>query len=237
MKVTIHRKGAISLAGAMLICLQLTGQTREVHGRLTAFRNFGVYNLEVKSKRAGDAVLTDSAGWFSLECESRDVILIRSKVFEPVTYRVNEGTDSIAINLVFIDNRKNRKVATGYGYLKSEDLSFAMNHLRQQNNDFCNYSSVYELIEGRFPGVDVDYRGINGSIYIRGRGSFGLNSSALTVVDGVITDGIGHISPCDIKSIDIIKDGMTAMYGSEGGNGVVVIETMRGLGDAGWQEQ
>jgi TonB-dependent SusC/RagA subfamily outer membrane receptor len=201
-----------------------------VHGRLTAFRNLAVYNLEVKSKKAKNVTLTDSTGWFQLQCERKDVILIRSKVFEPVSYRLNERTDTIELNLIFIDTENNRQVATGFGYLKEDELGFAMNHLRHQNNDFCNYSNVFELIEGRFPGVQVDYNGNRGSIIIRGRGSFGLNSSALTVVDGVITGDIGHISPCDISSIDIIKDGMSAMYGSEGGNGVVIIETIHGLG-------
>jgi TonB-dependent SusC/RagA subfamily outer membrane receptor len=77
----------------------------------------------------------------------------------------------------------------------------------------------------------VDYNGSGGSIYIRGSVSAGSSNSALTVVDGVITGGIGHISPCDIRSIDIIKDGMSAMYGSEGGNGVVIIETIHGIGN------
>lgn len=206
-----------------------TAQTRNVVGRLTAFRDFAVIDLKVKSKNAKEIVRTDSAGWFHLQCEKKDVILIRSEVFEPVSYRVNEKTDTILINLIFLDNESNRQVATGFGYLKEDELSFAMNHLRHQNNDFCNYSNVFELIEGRFPGVQVDYNGHRGSILIRGRGSFGLNCTALTVVDGVITGDIGHISPCDIRSIDIIKDGMSAMYGSKGGNGVVVIETMHGL--------
>jgi TonB-dependent SusC/RagA subfamily outer membrane receptor len=209
--------------------LSSSAQTRTVHGHLTAFRNFAVYNMEVKSKKSKDVVRSDSTGWFQLQVERKDVILIRDKVFEPVTCRVNEKMDTIHLNLIFIDSEKNRKVATGFGYLKKDDLGFAMNHLHHQNNDFCNYSNVYELIEGRFPGVQVDYNGNRGSIIIRGRGSFSLNSSALTVVDGVITGDIGYISPCDISTIDIIKDGMSSMYGSKGGNGVVVIETINGL--------
>ena len=210
-------------------CFSLAGQDRIVHGQLTAFRNFAVFGVEVRSKKANDLVRTDSTGWFHINCKNKDVILIRAKVFEYVSYRVNKNTDTIHYNLVFVDNQRNREVTTGYGYLKEDELSFAMNHLRHQNNDFCNYSNVYELIEGRFPGVRVDYSGNSGSIIIRGRGSFGLSSSALTVVDGVITQDIGHISPCDISSIDIIKDGMSAMYGAEGGNGVVIIETVHGL--------
>ena len=60
------------------------------------------------------------------------------------------------------------------------------------------------------------------------QGSAGAGNSALCVVDGVISGNIGWINPCDIKSVSIMKDGMTAMYGSQGANGVVIIETRRG---------
>ncbi len=221
------KRSIISLAFLLFWLTLSNGQARMVHGRLTAFNTYPVLNMEVKSKKAGNSVLTDSSGWFSIECMKKDVVLIRSKVFESLTIRVNEDTDSIVRNLIFIDNRDNRQVATGFGYMSQENLAFAMNHLTRQNNDFCNYNNVFELIEGKFPGVVVESRGSGGAIYIRGSSSSGARSSALTVVDGVI-GGIGWISPCDVQSIDIIKDGMSAMYGSEGGNGVVIIETIHG---------
>ena len=92
-------------------------------------------------------------------------------------------------------------------------------------NDFSKYNNIYELISGRFSGVQV-MKG--GAIIIRGVGSFSLNSSALIVIDGVPYSNsniLNSIHPTQIKSIDIIKGAKSAMYGARGSNGVVVIET------------
>jgi hypothetical protein len=59
---------------------------------------------------------------------------------------VGPDTDSLQINLIFIDTEANRKLATGYGYIDEEDLAFAMSHLEQENNEFCNYSNIYSGI-------------------------------------------------------------------------------------------
>ena len=224
----IMKKFVVSLAVLILLGSLSFGQTRTIHGRLTTFNTFALSNVEVNAKQAKSSVVTDSLGCFALECSTKDIIRITPKAFRPYSRRVNEDTDTLVINLVFIDSKSNRQMATGFGYISEENLSFAANHLEHQNNDFCNYNSVYELIEGRFPGVIVETDGRSGSIYIRGSRSAGASNRALTVVDGLITGGLGSINPCDVRSIDIIKDGMTAMYGSEGGNGVVVIETIRG---------
>ena len=212
----------------VFVVAPIMGQTRTVHGRLTAFNAYPVQNMEVTAKKAKTSVQTDSAGWFSIECQEQDIIRVRSKIFSTVTIRLSEHTDTLLLNLIFFDVGNNREVATGFGYLRAEDLTFAVNHLDHQNNDFCNYENVYELIEGRFAGVIVEYSGSGGAIYIRDSRSAGASTRALTVVDGIIQGGIGWIHPCDIKSINIIKDGMTAMYGSQGANGVVVIETLFG---------
>jgi TonB-dependent SusC/RagA subfamily outer membrane receptor len=204
------------------------GQNRTVYGKLTLFNTYPVSNLEVAAKKAKTVAVTDSSGWFALECAEKDIIMIRSEVFSPVNLRLNERTDTVLLNLIFLDQGDNRELATGFGYIRQEDLTFAMNHLGYQNNDFCNYNNIYDLIEGRFPGVIVESDGNDGAIYIRGSSSAGASNNALTVVDGIITGGIGWINPCDVKSINIMKDGMTAMYGSDGSNGVVVIETHRG---------
>ncbi len=123
-----------------------------------------------------------------------------------------------------MDSKKNRELAVGYGYINEADLTYAVSHLEQQNNEYCNFLNIFDLISGRFAGVTVS----GNAIYIRGLTSINGSNVALYVVDGVITSTIGDITPCDVKSINVIKDGMAAIYGSRGSNGVVVIETRRG---------
>ena len=179
-----------SLALLLFAIVTSVGQSITIHGRLTAFNTFYIPNLKVISKKANDSAVSDSLGWFHISCLEKDVIKIESKVFKPLSVRVDKGTDTLILNLVFLDTKKNRQVATGFGYISEENLSFAMNHLEAKNNDFCNYNTIFDLIEGRFPGVMVESNGSGGSIYIRGSRSAGASPRALTVVDGII-GGIG----------------------------------------------
>ncbi|MBE9509632.1 MAG: TonB-dependent receptor plug domain-containing protein, partial [Bacteroidetes bacterium] len=114
-----------------------------------------------------------------------------------------------------------RELAVGYGYINEEDLIYAASHLEQENNDFCNYANIFDLIKGRFSGVTVS----GNNVYIRGSGSFTGQTQALYILNGVETGSIDWISPCQIKSIDILKDSNAAIYGARGGNGVVIINT------------
>lgn len=216
-------KTIIASLACLLVSLPLLSQNRVVHGTLSTFNTYPVGNVEVVAKKAGSKVQSDVQGRFDIVCEDKDVIKIKSRVFNPVTLRIGPETDSITINLVFIDNEKNRNYAVGYGYIGEEELTYAVSNLQQKNNDFCSYTSIFELITGRFAGVTVG----NKAVYIRGMNSINSGSEALYVVDGVITPSIDWISPCTVSSIDVMKDGAAAIYGSRGANGVVLIELIR----------
>ncbi len=203
----------------------VVAQTRVIHGKLTCFNRYPVQNVEVASKKAKSRTMTDSLGQFSIVCEEKDVIQIKPKTFQPVKKRVNTDTDSLNINLLFIDTRENRELAVGYGYVSEKDLSYAIDNLQQDNNEFCNYSDIFDLVRGRFSGVTVSG---NAFLIRGGNNSFTAGASeALVVVDGVPTMAYDHISPCDIKSINILKGSEAAIYGTRGGNGVVLIETKK----------
>ncbi len=212
----------------MFLASSTYSQTRVVYGQLTAYNKYPLQNIEVKTKKSKAAVKSDSLGLFSIVCQENDVIRIRPKAFQSVSRKVGPDTDTLLINLVFINSRANRELATGYGYINQQDLSYAVSHLEQENNEFCNYENIFELIRGRFPGVTVSRNNYGGAIYVRGATSINMSSEALYVVDGGVTSNIDWIHPCDIRSIDVLKDGMTAIYGSRGASGVVVIETKRG---------
>ncbi|MDF1575895.1 MAG: TonB-dependent receptor plug domain-containing protein [Bacteroidales bacterium] len=204
-------------------------QTRVIFGELTAYNKYPVANIEVKAQKSKASTRSDSLGNFSLVCQEKDQIKIKAETFKTVSRKVDKNTgDTIRINLVFMDSKKNRDLAIGYGYMEKEDLTFAADHMQQENNEYCNFSNVYELLKGKFPGVAVD--GTTGSyrVFIRGAQSINSSSEVLMIVDGSTAASIDGLNPCDIKSIDVIKDGMASMYGSRGSNGVILIETKRG---------
>jgi TonB-dependent SusC/RagA subfamily outer membrane receptor len=216
-------KHIIAVITGMLLAAGAVGQTRVVRGKLTTFNTYPVQNVEVQAKKAGTSALSDSTGQFSIVCMEEDVIRIRPKAFKQVSVKVGPDTDSLLVNLIFINTKKNREIAVGYGYMDEDDLSYAVSNLQQENNEYCNYSNIYELIRGRFAGVEVE----NGQVIIRGNRSFYGPNEALYVVDGIIVNSIDWISPCDVKSINILKDSAAAAYGSRGANGVVIIDLKR----------
>jgi len=188
-------------------CLLFTSvsiaQTRVVHGVLTAYNKYPVANIEVVAKKSKSSTMSDSLGNFSIVCEEKDQIKIKAETFKTVSRKIN-------------------------GFMKKKDLTFASEHMQQENNEYCNFANVYELLKGRFPGVTVD--GTSGSyrVFIRGAQSINSSSEVLFVLDGSSGANIDGLNPCNIKSISVIKDGMAAMYGTRGSNGVIVIETKRG---------
>ena len=212
----------------LLFSVTTIAQTRVVHGVLTVYNQYPVANIEVTAKKSKASTQSDSDGYFSIVCKEKDVIKIKPETFKMVTRNVDKNTDTLQINLVFMDSKKNRDLAVGYGYMEKEDLTFAADHMQQENNEYCNFNNIYELLKGKFPGVQVD--GTTGSYRVFVRGSQSINSSneVLFIVDGSPSGNVSSLHPCNIKSIDVIKDGMTSMYGARGANGVILVETKRG---------
>ena len=210
----------------ILFSLSSVAQTRVVKGKLITFNTYPVQNVEVASKKAKSTVMTDSLGQFEIVCNEKDVIMIKAKVFQSFNKKVKEDDDYISANLIFRDTPENREIATGLGYITHEQLTFALAHMADENNDFCNYTDVFSLVKGKFPGVTVksNSMGTDG-IFIRGDKSLYGDNEAIYVVDGVRVGDVSFVNPCEMATIDILKDGGAALYGSQAANGVVVIET------------
>lgn len=148
-------KKMIALALGTALSTMIFAQNRVVYGTLTAFNAYPVQNVIVTAKKAKSEAVSDSMGHFSIVCFQQDVIKIKPKAFRPVTRKMGPETDSMLINLIFIDNKTNRDLAVGYGYMNESELTYAVSHLQQENNEYCNYANIFDLIKGRFAGVVV----------------------------------------------------------------------------------
>ncbi|RLD70730.1 MAG: TonB-dependent receptor [Bacteroidetes bacterium] len=218
-------KQIIAITALLLASFSLMAQNRVVYGKLTVYNTFPIKNVEVTSKKAKAATTSDSLGYFAIVCQVKDVIQIKPKAFQSVNKSVKGETDTLRINLIFINSKKNREIAVGYGYLSEEDLNYAVSHLEAENNNFCSYTNIFDLIRGQFSGVTVT----DNAVFIRGGNtSFTPGASAaLFVVNGQPTTGVDWISPCEIATIDILKGSDAAIYGTRGGNGVILITTRK----------
>jgi len=222
-----HMRTTALITLCLLLVLPVFSQTRVVNGKITAFNHYPVQNVKVASKKNKSAVVTDSLGRFQLVCDEKDMIMIKTKVFESFNERVTADDDSVSINLIYRDSKKNREMAASMGYLNPDQLTYALSHLTYENNNFCNYPDIYSLLRVNFPEVEI----INGAggagkgVSIRGQKSINLSSEAVYEVDKMIVTDISFINPCDIATIDIMKSGQTAVYGTQAINGVLKIQT------------
>ena len=120
--------------------------------------------------------------------------------------------------------RDDREVEVGYGTTPKENLTHSVASIGVKENEIQGYRDIYEYLEGRVAGVEVtpDKR-----IIIRGLGTFNGSSDPLILVDGQEMQDISSINPNELKSIDILKDSSTAIYGVRGANGVILIRLKR----------
>jgi TonB-dependent SusC/RagA subfamily outer membrane receptor len=173
-------------------------------------------------KSTKQIVETDSLGRFSVGVNNTDKLKATAHGFNNQSIKLKENTKVVGINMNLISGEKGRAYAIGYGHVLDEDKLNAVSQMTQDDVDFSKYSTMYDLIRGKFAGVQV----IGNQVIIRGiKGNS--NSAALIVVDGVSRNRsvLSAITPSQVKSINIIKDGSSAVYGIKGANGVVVIET------------
>lgn len=204
-------------------------QEKVIHGVVTTFDSIPLIDAEIQNRSTKQKVLTDSLGRFAIPGTTGDKLKISARGFYNEKAKIGEKTKYVAANLKLKPGKKNVEYAIGYSKVSDRDKLNALATMTNDDVDFSQYSSIYELIKGRFAGVQV----VNGEIIIRGINSINSSSAALIVVDGVPTDGsaLNSIPPIQVKSINVIKDGSSAIYGSRGANGVVIIETKRGGDD------
>ena len=103
-----------------------------------------------------------------------------------------------------------------------------VSNVKVKKHESQTYSSMYDYLRGRVPGVQVT---ADNRIIIRGIGTNSGNTDPLILVDGVEVTDLSTIDPAYVKSVDVIKDGSTAIYGMQGGNGVIIIKTVGATGN------
>ena len=123
--------------------------------------------------------------------------------------------------------RDDEQVEVGYGTQSKRNLTTSVSNLKVRKNESQTYTDMYDYLRGRVPGVTVtsDKR-----IFIRGISTNSDNTDPLILVDGVQVTDLSTLNPAFVKSVDVIKDGSSAIYGMQGANGVIIITTL-GSGD------
>lgn len=175
--------------------------------------------------------VTDSQGKYAITVKKGETLIFSFVGFKNHQFTVNDaGTLNIKLdaNVQVLDE----VIAIGYGTMKKSDLTGAVTSIKAEQLQRTPAAGIDQALQGRAAGVTVNASsgqpGAPAQIRIRGIGTVN-NSAPIFVVDGIIVDDVSFLSPNDVASTEILKDASaTAIYGSRGANGVILITTRKG---------
>lgn len=220
----------------MLLFATLTASAQQVKvtGTVTDPGGEPLVGVSVKANASG--TITDIDGKYSIDVPSAGSITFSYVGFETIVEKVN-GRKNINVMLKEKNDVLNEVVVIGYGTMDKKELTSAISHVGEK--DFLTISSLDPsmMIQGKVAGVSITNTGAGdpnnqASIQIRGVSSRSAGLGPLVVIDGVPGGNLTNINPNDIASFDILKDGAaSAIYGTRGSNGVIVVTTKKGTKD------
>lgn len=229
----MKKKGAFLVGMILLLAGTVFGQAGiTVTGQVTE-KNTGepVIGATVVIKGETIGTTTDAGGYYSLKNVSANATLVYSFVgLKPQEVGVNRRT---VINVELDEDSKliDEVVVVGYGVQRKSDLTGAVASIKSDDLQKTAVANVANALQGRVSGVMVSANGTPGGepeVKIRGIGTTN-NSSPLYVVDGMFVNDIGFLNSHDIASMEVLKDASaTAIYGSRGANGVIIVTTRQG---------
>ncbi len=209
-------------------------QAKTIKGKVYAPDNTALGGVTVAVKGGKKKTVTNEQGAFSIAVpDSASPVL----VFSYVGYQVQElaATSSfMEVRMLSVSNALNDVIVVGYGTQRKKDVTGAVASLNNEKITQTGVPSPSQALQGRVAGVMVDRSGVrpgdDARVQIRGRRSIKTGSDPLYVIDGIPIDvGISELNPNEIESMEILKDASaTAIYGSRGANGVILITTKRG---------
>lgn len=226
----------------------------QISGSVFSEKNIPLVGATVKIKNTNIAIITDINGNFKLEVpKEKNIIVVSFLGFEQQEFVITNQKEIIIQLQEKIETIK-EVVVIGYGEVKKEDITGAITSVKPSDVNKNQSQGIENLLQGKSAGVIVSQNGFEPTapinIQIRGINSLGMGTQPLYVVDGIVINsareenvdpleggntylasqnGLVGINPKDIESIEILKDASaTAIYGSRGSNGVILITTKRG---------
>lgn len=233
MKKRLLRKNLVLL---FLLFSFLSGHAQNfpVTGKVTDDSGAPLEGATILEKGTKNSTLTKEGGVFRLSVLSGKAKLIISFVGHESQEIAVDDRANLMLSLKKSNDNLSDIVVVGYGTVKRSDVTGAVAGINQKDIRSRPVDNALSAMQGKVAGVDVgsnERPGTLPTINIRGVRSLTASNTPLFVVDGIplISGGIDNINPGDIESIDVLKDASaTAIYGSRGANGVVIVTTKQG---------
>ena len=208
---------------------------KKISGKVTDTKGESIPGASVKIKNTTTGVATDIDGKFSLNVPNNATLVVTSVGYDNQEVILNSRSEVIII-LKINTKELQEVVVVGYGTQRKVDITGSTASVKGEELVKQPVLTATQAIQGKVAGVQIINSGQPGSspiIRIRGTSTALAGTATLFVVDGVLTDDITNINTADIVNLDVLKDASsTAIYGSRGANGVIIITTKRGaIGD------
>jgi TonB-linked outer membrane protein, SusC/RagA family len=196
----------------------------------------GLPSVSVKLKGTSTTTSTDVNGNYSITIPNGSGTLVFSSVGFAVQEIPVADRSTINVTLVTEDKTLSEIVVVGYGTQKKSDITGSIVSINEKSLREVPVANLSQALQGRGSGIDIQKGSGNSKpgtapvIRIRGARSIGADNDPLFVVDGIPYNGnINDINPDDVVSVEVLKDASsTAIYGSRGANGVILVTTKRG---------
>lgn len=237
-----QQKSLVALALTCVLCLLPVkgwSQSESVQGSVIDVSNGDpIAGAFVTVKGTDTGVSADQDGRYSLLLKGLDNPVLVVSCIGYKTQEISVGKSSI-INVSLSPDSEflNEVVVIGYGTLDKKELTSAVSHVSSKEFLATSGADPTMMIQGKVAGVSIENTGSGdpnnqASIQIRGISSRNAGLGPLIVIDGVPGGNLTNVNPNDIESIDILKDGAaSAIYGTRGSNGVVLVNTKKGARD------
>ena len=213
--------------------LAVTQQTAKIRGTILDAKNGDpIIGANVLVKGTTNGTITDFDGNYELEAPVGSTLTVSFIGYK--TIEVKATAEKQVIRLAEDTETLDEVVVVGYTSQRKESLTGAMTTVKSEKLKDVTTPSVENMLNGKVPGVYVapgsGQPGAGGAVVIRGQASLSGTTAPLWVIDGVIVgSSAGDLNPADIETMTVLKDAAsTAIYGSEGANGVIVVTTKKG---------
>jgi TonB-dependent starch-binding outer membrane protein SusC len=230
------RKGITSFFILPLLFFSINAysqNTINVKGRITDENGAPVIGASIVVKGATTGVSSDNNGDFEIAASTNSSLIITSVGYIEQEVKVNRNS-SVNVTLKRTTTDLNEVVVIGYGTQRKEAITGSVSSISGEKLSEVPSSNISDALQGRLPGVQISQTstqpGSTMQILIRGQRSISASNDPLIVLDGIPFGGsFSDIDPESVKSISVLKDASaTAIYGSRGANGVILITTKKG---------
>lgn len=222
---------ALSLIFLTIVPIYAQKGTHDITGQVLGDDGSPVIGAAVMVQGTNNGVITDEQGKYKISASDVDVLIFSSLGYDDQQQRVDARKE---INVIMSTQKNilNDVVVIAYGAQTKADLTGAVGVVDTKDIKDETSSSIDQMLQGRVAGMDISSNGGDPeggtTINIRGTRSISASNDPLIVVDGIIdaVENLSDINPEDIQSVSVLKDASsTAIYGSRGANGVILVTT------------